>query len=141
MSTKRVEEFGAAYAASVTDLSRTIILERDGQPMAVLLSIEEYERYQALLREQQREAALRARRATDRAVFGDLVGCALSSGEPEWVPAPEPHWRIPYRGFDGKLLITVDVEADTLAVSLTDEERSALLERVAQQATADNDSS
>jgi len=111
MSTKRVKEFGAAYAASVTELSRPIILRLQSQ---------------------------RARRAADRAVFGNLVGCALSGGEPEWVPTPEPHWRIPYRGFDGKLLITVDVEADTLAVSLTDEERSALLEKVEQQATADN---
>ena len=114
MSTKRAKEFGPAYAASVTDLNRPIILRLQSQ---------------------------RARRAADRAVFGDLVGCALSSGEPEWVPTPGPHWRIPYTGFDGKLLITVDVEADTLAVSLTDKERSALLERVEQQVSAGNVSS
>jgi len=78
----------------------------------------------------QRISALEARRAADRAVFGDLVGCALSSGDPVWVPAPEPHWRVPYRGFDGTLLAVVDVDARTQAVSLTGEERAVLLKQV-----------
>ena len=98
--------------------------------MAALISIEEYERYQALLKERQKISALEARRAADRAVFGNLVGCALSSGEPTWVPAPKLHWRVSYQSFDGTLLATVDVDACTQTVSLTDEERTALLERV-----------
>ncbi len=132
---KRVRENKASYSASVADLSHPIILERDGQPVAALMSIEEYARYQALLKEHQRISALEARRAADRAVFGDLVGCALSSGEPAWVPAPKPHWRVPYRSFDGTLLVVVEVDARTRAVSLTDEERAALLKQVERLAT------
>lgn len=127
---KQVRETRASYSASVADLSHPIILERDGQPVAALISIEEYERYQALLKEHQKVFVLEARRAADRAVFGDLVGCALSSGDPVWVPAPEPHWRVPYRSFDGTLLAVVDVDARTRAISLTDEERLVLLEQV-----------
>lgn len=103
--------------------------------MAVLMSIEEYERYQALLGQHHRISALEARRAADRAVFGDLVGCALSSGDPVWEPSPEPHWRVPYRSFDGTLLAVVEVDAHTQAVSLTDEERATLLQRVESLAT------
>ena len=124
---KQIQDAGASYTASVTDLSQPIILERDGQPVAALISIEEYERYQALLEERQKTLALEARRAADRAVFGDLVGCALSSGDPVWVSTPEPHWRVPYRSFDGTSLTTVNVDAHTLTVSLTNEERIALL--------------
>ena len=54
---KQVREAEAAYSVSVTDLSHPIILERDGQPVAALISIEEYERYQALLKERQRVSA------------------------------------------------------------------------------------
>ena len=75
-------------------------------------------------------SAAEARRAADRAVFGDLVGCALSSGDPLWLPTPEPHWRIPYRSFDGTVLIVVDVDARTGAVALTDEERAALMDKI-----------
>jgi PHD/YefM family antitoxin component YafN of YafNO toxin-antitoxin module len=131
----QIKETRAAYSASVADLSHPVILERGGQPVAALISIEEYRRYQALLKEHQSISALEARRAADRAVFGDLVGCALSSGDPTWVLAPETHWRVPYRGLDGTLLTTVEVDARTGAVSLTDEERAALLERVEQLAT------
>jgi len=137
-ASEQVKDARASYSASVTDLSRPIILERDGQPVAVLISIEEYERYQALLEEQQRIFTLKARRAADRAVFGDLVGCALSSGDPVWVPTPKPHWRVPYRSFDGTLLTIVDVDAHTLTASLTDEERAALLEQVERLMTGDN---
>jgi PHD/YefM family antitoxin component YafN of YafNO toxin-antitoxin module len=135
---KQIKDAGASYTASVTDLSQPIILERDGQPVAALISIEEYERYQTLLEEQRKTLALEARRTADHAVFGDLVGCALSSGDPVWTPTPEPHWRVPYRGFDGTLLITVNVDANTLAVSLTSEERTALLEQLEQLTTDDN---
>ena len=132
---KQIKETGASYSALVANLSHPIILERDGRAVAALISIEEYERYRVLLKEQRRISALEARRAADRAVFGDLVGCALSSGEPVWVPTPKPNWRIPYRSFDGTLLAVVDVDARTQAVSLTDEERAALLERVERMAT------
>ncbi|MBM4431746.1 MAG: type II toxin-antitoxin system Phd/YefM family antitoxin [Chloroflexi bacterium] len=138
MNDRKTEETRASYSALVADLGHPIILERDGQPVAALMSIEEYERYQALLKELSTVSALEARRAADRAVFGELVGCALSSGDPVWVPAPEPHWRVPYRGFDGTLLAAVDVDARTRAVSLTDDERAALLERVERLATADD---
>ena len=79
-----------------------------------------------------------ARRTADRAVFGDLVGCALSSGDPLWLPTPEPHWSIPYRSFAGTLLIAVDVDARTGAVALADEERTALMDKIERLATAGN---
>jgi PHD/YefM family antitoxin component YafN of YafNO toxin-antitoxin module len=135
---RRVEETSAAYSTMVTDLSHPVILERDGRPTAVLMSIEEYEHYQALLDEHRRASAREARRVADRTVFGDLVGCALSSGEPVWVPDPEPHWRVPYRSFNGTLLAEVEVDAHTQAVSLTDEERAALLEQVERLAAAND---
>ena len=138
MNDRKTEETRASYSALVADLGHPIILERDGQPVAALMSIEEYERYQALLKELPAVSALEARRAADRVVFDDLVGCALSSGDPVWVPAPEPHWRVPYRSFDGTLLAAVNVDARTRAVSLTDEERAALLERVERLATTDD---
>ena len=133
---KRLKELQATYAALTADLSQPIILERDGQPVAALISIEDYERYQALLKEREIFSARAARRAADRAVFGDLVGCALSSGDPIWIGDPEPRWRIPYRSFSGTLLAEIDVDARTLAVSLTDAQRTSLLERVEQLVTA-----
>jgi prevent-host-death family protein len=135
---KPAKEVRAPYSTSVTDLSNPIILERDGQPVAVLMSIEEYKRYQALLRQYESVSALEARRTADRAVFGDLVGCALSSGDPVWGSSPEPHWRIPYRSFNGTLMAEVVVDARTQEVSLTDEERAALLQQVERLATAGN---
>ena len=134
----RIKEAGAPYSAFVTDLSRPMILERDGQPIAALISIEEYKHYQTLLQEYHRASALEARRAADRAVFGDLVGCALSSGDPEWVTDPKPHWRVPYQSFDGALLTTVNVDARTLVVSLTNAERSEILEQVERITTSNN---
>jgi len=112
------------------DLRQPIILERGGKPVAVLMSFEDYEHYQVLLAQREHISALEARRAADRAVFGDLVGCALSSEEPVWAPAPTSHWRIPYRFFDGALLTIVEVDAYTGAVSLTEEERNNLLEQI-----------
>ncbi len=75
---------------------------------------------------------LKARRVADRAVFGDLVGCALSSGDPEWVSDPEPHWLVPYQSFDGRLLATVKVDARTWVVSLSNDERAEILTQVEQ---------
>jgi hypothetical protein len=120
------------------DLKQPIVLERDGQPMAVLMSIETYEHYQALLTQQEQISAQEARRAADRALFGDLVGCALGSGEPLFVPKPEPLWRVPYRSFDGTLLAVVEVDAHTAIVLLTDKERTDLLNKVERLATITN---
>ncbi len=75
---------------------------------------------------------LKARRVADRAVFGDLVGCALSSDDPEWVSDPEPHWRVSYRSFDGTLLATVKVDAHTWVTSLSNDERAEILAQVEQ---------
>lgn len=97
---KQTKETRTSCSTPVTDLSHPIVLERDGQPVSVLMS---YERYQALSGEQQVVSALEARRVADRAVFGGLVGCALSSGDPAWFP-PEPHWHVPYRSLDGTVL-------------------------------------
>jgi len=131
---KKLKEIQATYAALTADLRQPIILERDGRPVAALISIEDYERYQALLKESEISSAREARRAADRAVFGDLVGCALSSGDPVWIVTPEPRWRVPYRSFDGALLAEIDVDPETLSASLTDAQRIALLEKMDNQA-------
>lgn len=75
-------------------------------------------------------SASQARRAANRRVFGDLVGCALSCGEAEWSENATPHWRIPYSLFDGTLLQMVEVDGQTGVVSLTDDERENLLDKV-----------
>jgi PHD/YefM family antitoxin component YafN of YafNO toxin-antitoxin module len=138
---KQAKEARALYTTSVVDLDIPTILERDGQPVAVLISIEEYERYQVLLEQQQKISAQEARRAADRAVFGELVGCALSSGDPVWSPTPEPRWRIPYHLFDGTLLAVVEVDASAQTVLLREEERTALLEQVERSVTTGDVSS
>jgi hypothetical protein len=102
--------------------------------MAVLMSIEEYEHYQSLLEQHQKASALEARRAADRVVFGNLVGCALSSGDAMWISGPEPRWRVPYRLFGGTLLAEVEVNARTQPVMLTEDERTDLLKRVERSA-------
>jgi hypothetical protein len=120
----------------LADLSQPVVLEQEGRPIAVLLSFEAYQQYQTFLQQRGQISAQEARRAADRAVFGDLVGCALSSGEPVWAPSPHPHWRIPYRTFDGVILTVVSVDAYTAAVSLPEAERARLLEQVEQLALA-----
>ncbi|MEW5989280.1 MAG: type II toxin-antitoxin system Phd/YefM family antitoxin [Chloroflexota bacterium] len=122
-----VREAVATDAALTADISHPIILERGGQPVAVLMSVEEY---RAMIAGQKQLSAFEARQAADHAMFGDLVGCALSSGDPIWSPLPEPHWRVPYRSFGGDLLAIVKVNAHTAAVSLTDEQRTVLLNKV-----------
>lgn len=111
-------------------IGQPVVLEQDGNPVAVLFSVSEFERYQKLRSVQTPISASQAQRAANRRVFGDLVGCALSCGEPVWVPGPEPHWRIPYRLFDGTLAQVVAVDGNTGAVNLTDKERDALLAKV-----------
>jgi PHD/YefM family antitoxin component YafN of YafNO toxin-antitoxin module len=132
---KVIKDDTVQYSTLLDDLSRPVVLEREGEPVAVLLSVEEYRRYQTLLEEKQQLTAEQARRAADQIVFGDLVGCALSSGEPVWSPEPRAHWRVPYRFFDGTLLTVIEVNAETGAVSLTKKERTALLKKVESLAT------
>ncbi len=70
-------------------------------------------------------------------VFGDLVGCALSSGRPIWPQIPSPRWQIPYHTFDHIPLKVVEVDALTGEVYLTPDERTALLTEVERLATID----
>jgi hypothetical protein len=123
------------WPATLTgSLDEPVVLEQNGEPKAVLMSIKDYRRYQAILARQEYISARQARRAANRAVFGDLVGCPLSCDEPIWIPQPEPHWRVPYRLFDGTLMVVVDVDAYTGIALFTEQERAALLERVRQAA-------
>lgn len=135
---RQTKEPSGSYSTTPLDLGQPLIVQRDGQPVGALISIEEYERYRAWLRQPHELTASEARRAADRAVFHDLVGCALSSGDPVWKPAPEPRWCVPYRSFDGQLLITIEVNAQTGQVLLTDEERATLLAQVEQSVTGRN---
>jgi PHD/YefM family antitoxin component YafN of YafNO toxin-antitoxin module len=135
---KKIKESAASYAATTADFTHPVILEQEGKPMAVLLSVEDYERYQALLEGQERLSAAQAQQAADRVVFGDLVGCALASDIPIWVPEPTPLWRVPYRLFDGTLLAIVEVDAYSAAVSLTEQERAKLLAQVEQNVSAND---
>ena len=75
-------------------------------------------------------------RAANRIVFGDLVGCPLSCGEPIFGPKPEPRWRIPYRLLDGTLMRLVEVDAFSSEVFLSTQERDALLNKVKQHVTS-----
>jgi hypothetical protein len=123
--------------ALLDKLESPVILEQNGQPRTVLISVKDYQRYQALLAQQEYVSAHEARQAANRAVFGDLVGCPFRCGEPVWAAEPEPHWRVPYRLFNGTLMTIVEVDAFTGIVSLTEEERTDLWKRVRQAVTAD----
>jgi hypothetical protein len=70
----------------------------------------------------------------NRVVFEDLVGCPLSTGEPEWVALPSPHWRVPYQSLSGELVAVVDVDPQTRRVDLTPEQRTTLLDKAARLA-------
>lgn len=136
MENRRNIETTEWLSGLVDKLGEPVVLEQDGQPKAVLMSIEDYRQYQALLSQREFISLREARRAANRAVFGELVGCPLSCGEPLLVPQPSPHWQIPYRLFDGTLMITVEVDAHSGTVSLTEQERADLLERVRQAVIA-----
>jgi PHD/YefM family antitoxin component YafN of YafNO toxin-antitoxin module len=55
---KQLKEALAAYGAVAADLKAPVILERDGQPVAVVLSFEEYRRLRdiATTEDQRRQA-------------------------------------------------------------------------------------
>ena len=118
------------------NLDEPVVLEQHGEAKAVLISLKDYQHYQTVLARQDYISARQARRAANQAVFGDLVGCPLSCEEPLWIPKPEPHWHIPYRLFDGTLMVVVEVDAYTGQAAFTKQERTALLERVRQAVTA-----
>jgi hypothetical protein len=130
---KLVKEVSPQYLALIDDLSQPIILEQAGEPVAVLMSLTEYE---TMITADQPLSAVQARRTADKVVLQELVGSALYSGEPLFAPTPHPHWRVPYRYVDGTLLAIVTVDAQSGRVSFTNDERDALLAQVEQLATA-----
>lgn len=125
----KVRESVAGKTAT-TSLEQPVILERDGEPVAVLMSVAEYNRYQAILQSQEQLSAVAARRAADKALFQNLVGCALSSDEPVLAASPRPHWRVSYRFLDGTLVAIIEVNAHTGTVALTNIERDKILSHV-----------
>jgi PHD/YefM family antitoxin component YafN of YafNO toxin-antitoxin module len=56
---KQLKEALAAYGATAADLKAPVILERDGQPVAVVLSFEEYRRLQDIAERDRVEAGTR----------------------------------------------------------------------------------
>lgn len=132
---KTVKEAGAVYTAPTANLERPVILEQDGEPIAVLMSMADYGRYQNALQAQAQLSAAEARRKADKALFADLVGCALSGGDPQLASGPSPHWRVPYRFLDGTLVAIIEVDAHTGNVSLTDSQRNQILSQVEELAS------
>lgn len=129
---KNLREIGIPYE-TVGDLSHPVVVQQDGHPIGVLISLENYEQYQQFIKAKEPISAREAMRAANSIVFGDLVGCPLSCGDPIWVPKPEPRWRIPYRLFNGTLMRFVEVDAFSRQVFLSTQERDALLNNVKQQ--------
>jgi PHD/YefM family antitoxin component YafN of YafNO toxin-antitoxin module len=114
-----------------TSLEHPVILEQDGKQIAVLISPAEYNQWQATLQMQEQLTAAAARRAADKALFQDLAGCALSSGEPVYVPTPPPRWRVPYRFLpDGGLAAIIEVDARSGTAALTETERRRILSQL-----------
>ena len=132
---KRVSGPVVIDPSEITELTQPLILEEQGEPLVVVLS---YEVYQRLSRQHPPLSSREAQGIANRAVFGDLVGCAISSDEPIWVPAPVPHWRVPYRHWNGKLLTIIEVDAETGDTNLTAEARQKLLDEVQTQTAIDD---
>ncbi len=125
-----IREISIPYTAITTDLAEPILLQEAGTAIAAVISIEDYAHYQTLRAQDQRISATEARRAANRALFQDLVGCALSVGDPLWVPEPTPHWRVPYRLFTGEIAALIHVDAESGQVVLDPETRKSILEKV-----------
>jgi len=68
----RIAEASVAYGSVVADLQRPLILEREGQPLAVLISFEEYRRLRAI------ESDDEARRRDNWSRLSDLLAEAHS---------------------------------------------------------------
>lgn len=75
-----------------------------------------------------------AQKLADKALLGELVGCALSSQTPLFTPAPTPHWYIPYHYLGEELMTMIRVDANTGLVILTDNERETILASVEERA-------
>jgi PHD/YefM family antitoxin component YafN of YafNO toxin-antitoxin module len=63
---KQLKEALAAYGAVAADLKAPVVLERDGQPVAVVLSFEEYRRLQDIAERKRGEAETRWKERFDR---------------------------------------------------------------------------
>jgi len=63
---KQLKEALAAYGAVAADLKAPVVLERDGQPVAVVLSFEEYRRLQDIAERKQGEAETKWKERFDR---------------------------------------------------------------------------
>ncbi len=129
-SRKIIKEIRPPYLVNQETPEEAVFLQDKGQTVAVMISVSEYERYQVLLHASATINASEARRLANRVVFGDLVGLALSVGDPIWVQAPKPAWRIPYRLFDGTLIQVIDVDTQTGQVLLSRQERDNMLTKV-----------
>ena len=129
-SRKIIKEVRPPYLVNQETPEEAVFLQDKGQTVAVMISIAEYERYQVLLHATATINASEARKLANRVIFGDLVGLALSVGDPVWVQAPQPAWRIAYRLFDGTLVRVVDVDAQTGQVLLSSQERDKMLMKV-----------
>lgn len=127
---KLIKEAQAVYATSIENLDDPIFLERDGQPVAVLMSMKEYTRFQTIADAKTQLSAIAARRAADKALLRDFVGTALTSNAPLFVDAPSACWRVPYRFLDGTLVAIIEVDAYTGKVDLTVSDRDEILTQV-----------
>jgi len=58
MKPRSISESTASYGTAVADIQHPLILQQEGQPLAVLISFEEYQRLRALVadEEQRRQA-------------------------------------------------------------------------------------
>ena len=70
-------------------------------------------------------------RVANRALLGDLVGTALSIGDPQFYDNPKPAWRVPFKTRDGKVFTEIEVDARTAVVKLTENERQLVLDQLA----------
>jgi PHD/YefM family antitoxin component YafN of YafNO toxin-antitoxin module len=85
---KRVSEPNVTYEVLATDLSKPIIVEREGQPFGVFLAYEEYQRLQSLAEEsaqrreqawQQLDALLASVHARDAAVNPQQIEAEITA--------------------------------------------------------------
>ena len=127
---KIIRELAPSYNVTKEDITQPVFLQESGRTVAVIISIDDYTRYQALLHTTNSISAADARRLANQAVFGELVGLALSSGEPLWAESPLPVWRIPYRLFDGRLVKMIEVDAKSGKVLLSAAQRTQMLKQV-----------
>lgn len=130
-----IKEVSIPYTTIKTNLTEPVILQEEGKPIAAVISVKDFEDYQAFRNQPRRLSAAEARRIANRALFQELVGCALNVGDPIWAPTPIPVWRIPYRLFTGEIVAVIEVRADTGEVQLDAHTRAEILQKVRTQTT------